>query len=179
MSHQPTSRTHRLASAARRAWWMLLILIQVPVLGSVGRSMLAHPEEGKWLAFVALCLTVLVFVLKLLDAPFLRFRTRRGAALAFLLVCALVHHEVATSEIGREVLKQTPAILAAGIVVEGFRRSQRRWQPRWREVWRHLIGALRCVVVVVRPWAVIRLAELRVTSRPLDSRICIPRAPPV
>lgn len=179
MSHQPTSRTHRLASAARRAWWMLLILIHVPVLGSVGRSMFAHPEEGKWLAFVALCLTVLVFVLKLLDAPFLRFRTRRGAALAFLLVCAVVHHEVAASEVGREVLKQTPAILAAGIIVHGFRRSQRRWQPRWREVWRHLIGVFGCAVVVVRPWAVIRLAELRVTPRFLDSRVCIPRAPPV
>ncbi|MEE8155384.1 MAG: hypothetical protein V3T53_10575 [Phycisphaerales bacterium] len=47
MSHQPTSRTHRLAPAARRAWWMLLILIHVPVLVSVGRSMLAHPEGGK------------------------------------------------------------------------------------------------------------------------------------
>ncbi|MEE9293964.1 MAG: hypothetical protein V3W34_03225, partial [Phycisphaerae bacterium] len=108
MSHQPTSRTYRLAPAARRAWWMLLILIHVPVLGSVARSMLAHPEGGKWLAFVALCLTVLVFVLKLLDAPFLRFRTRRGAALAFLLICAVVHHEVAASEVGRELLKQTP-----------------------------------------------------------------------
>ena len=179
MSHQPTSRTHRLAPAARRAWWMLLILIHVPVLGSVGRSMLAHPEEGKWLPFVALCLTVLLFVLKLLDAPFLRLRTRRGAALAFLLVCAVVHHEVAASEVGRELLKQTPVILAAGIVVAGFRRSQRRSQPRWREVWRHLIGVFGCAVVMVRPWAVIRLAELRVTPRPLDSRVCIPRAPPV
>ena len=141
--------------------------------------MLEHPEGGKWLAFVALCLTVLVFVLKLLDAPFLRFRTRRGAALAFLLVCAVVHHEVAASEVGREVLKQTPAILAAGIIVQGFRRSLRRWQPRWREVWRQLIGVFGCAVVVVRPWAVIRLAELRVTPRTLDSRVCIPRAPPV
>ena len=179
MSQQPTSRTHRLAPAARRAWWMLLILIHVPVLVSVGRSMFAHPEGGKWLAFVALCLTVLVFVLKLLDAPFLRFRTRRGAALAFLLVCAVVHHEVAASEVGREVLKQTPAILAAGIVVHGFRRSQRRWPPRWCEVWRHLIGVFGCAVVVVRPWTVIRLAELRVTPRILASRVCIPRAPPV
>ncbi len=179
MAAKLSSRIHRLAPAARRAWWMLLILIHVPVLVSVGRSMLAHPEEGKWLAFVALCLTVLVFVLKLLDAPFLRFRTRRGAALAFLLVCAVVHHEVAASEVGREVLKQTPVILAAGIVVHGFRRSLRRWQPRWREVWRHLIGVFGCAVVVVRPWAVIRLAELRVTPRTLDSRVCIPRAPPV
>ena len=179
MSHQPNSRTHRLASAARRAWWMLLILIHVPVLVSIGRSMLAHPEEGKWLPFVALCLTVLVFVLKLLDAPFLRFRTRRGAALAFLLVCAVVHHEVAASEVGRELLKQTPVILVAGIVVHGFRRSLGRWQPRWREVWRHLIGVFGCAVVVAPPWTVIRLAELRVTPRTLDSRVCIPRAPPV
>ncbi len=175
MSHQPTSRTHRLAPAARRAWWMLLILIHVPVLVSVGRSMLAHPEGGKWLGFVALCLTVLVFVLKLLDAPFLRFRTQRGAALAFLLVCAVVHHEVAASEVGQEVLKQTPAILAAGIIVEGFRRSRRRW----REVWRHFIVVFGCAAVVVRPWTVVRLAELPVTPRTLDSRVCIPRAPPV
>ncbi len=179
MAAKLSSRTHRLAPAARRAWWMLLILIHVPVLGSVGRSIFAHPEEGKWLPFVALCLTVLLFVLKLLDVRFLRFRTRRGATLAFLLVCAVVHHEVAASEVGREVLKQTPAILAAGIIVHGFRRSLRRWQPRWREVWRHLIGVFGCAVVVVRPWAVIRLAELRVTPRTLDSRVCIPRAPPV
>ncbi len=179
MSYQPASRTHRLAPTARRAWWMLLILIHVPTLVSVGRSMLAHPEEGKWLPFVALCLTVLVFVLKLLDAPFLRFRTRRGAALAFLLICAVVHHEVAASEVGRELLKQTPVILVAGIVVHGFRRSLGRWQPRWREVWRHLIGVFGCAVVVVRPWAVVRLAELSVTPRTFDSRVCIPRAPPV
>ena len=158
---------------------MLLILIHVPVLGSVGRSMLAHPEEGKWLPFVALCLTILLFVLKLLDAPFLRFRTRRGAALAFLLVCAVVHHEVAASEVGRELLKQTPVSLAAGIGGHGFRRSLGRWQPRWREIWRHLIGVFGCAVVVERPWSVIRLAELRVTPRTVDSRVCIPRAPPV
>ncbi len=175
MAAKLSSRIHRLAPAARRAWWMLLILIHVPVLVSVGRSMLAHPEGGKWLAFVALCLTVLLFVLKLLDAPFLRFRTRRGAALAFLLVCAVVHHEVAASEVGREVLKQTPAILAAGIVVEGLR----RWQPRLREFWRHLIAVFGHTTVVMRPWAVIRLAELPVTSRTLDCRVCIPRAPPV
>ena len=179
MAVKLSSRIHRLAPAARRAWWMLLILIHVPVLGSVGRSMLAHPEGGKWLAFIALCLTVLVFVLKLLDAPFLRFRTRRGAALAFLLVCAIVHHEVAASEVGREALKQTPVILAAGIVVEGLRRSRHRWQPRLREVWCHLIAVFGCALVVVRPWAVIRLAELRVTPRTLDSRVRIPRAPPV
>jgi len=179
MSPQRFNRLHRIKPVARRAWWMLLILIHVPVLVSVGRSMLAHPEEGKWLAFATLCLTVLVFVLKLLDAPFLRFRTRRGAALAFLLVCAVVHHEVAASEVGRELLKQTPVILAAGIVVHGFRRSLRRWQPRWREIWRHLISIFGCAVVVAPPWTVIRLAELRVTPRPLDSRVCIPRAPPV
>ncbi|MCH7849294.1 MAG: hypothetical protein IIB53_13125, partial [Planctomycetes bacterium] len=89
MSPQRFNRLDWIKPTARRAWWMLLILIHVPILVSVGRSMLAQPEESKWLAFSALCLTILLFVLKLLDAPFLRFRTRRGAALAFLLVCAV------------------------------------------------------------------------------------------
>lgn len=184
MSHQPTSRTHRLAPAARRAWWALLILIHIPVLGSVGRSLLAHPERGNWLALAALCLTVLVFVLKLLDVPFLRFRTRPGAAIVFLLICALVHRELATTQAAQEVLKLAPMVLVVGVAIEGLRRSTSRLRHgirlRLREAWHRLLGARGNTLLVARSFATARLADLHIfTPQILVARACIPRAPPV
>ncbi len=184
MFRERTSRTRQLAPAARRAWWALLILIHIPVLGSVGRSLLAHPERDNWLAMAALCLTVVVFVLKLLDAPFLRFRTRRGAAIVFLLICALVHRELATTQAAREVLKLAPMALAAGVAVVGLCRSTSRLRRgvrlRLREAWHHLLGAWGNTLLVARSFARARLADLHLlTPQILVARACIPRAPPV
>ena len=156
-------RIHRLAPATRQVWWLLLILIHIPVLASVGRTLLEHPEAGKWVAFVALCLTVLVFILKLLDVPFLRFRTRRGAALAFLLVCALVHREMATTQAAQEVLKVVPMAMVVGMAVEGLRQSMSRIRRGirlpLREAWRRLIGAFGSKLSSARSYAVARLAK--------------------
>ncbi len=184
MSPQRFNRLHRITPAARRAWWALLILIHIPVLGSVGRSLLANPERGNWLALAALCLTVLFFVLKLLDAPFLRFRTRRGAAIVFLLVCALVHREIATTQAAQQVLKLAPMTLAVGVAIEGLHRSTRRLRRgirlRLREAWRRFIGARANALLVARSFATARFADLHFfTPQILVARVCIPRAPPV
>ena len=182
MSAQRRTRLLRLAPAARRVWWALLILIHIPVIGSVARSLLTHPDGGSWFAFAALTLTVLLFVGKLLDAPFLRFRTTRSAALAFLLVCALVHHEAAASEAGREVLKVASVALVAAVAVEGFRRSTRRLRQQLlrqiRKAYRRLAGALGLPVAIIRSWTAVRQAQLRLAAQILDARVCIPRAPP-
>ena len=182
MSSQRFNRLHRITPAARRAWWTLLILIHIPVLGSVGRSLLAHPERGNWLALAALCLTVLFFVLKLADVPFLRFRTRRGAAIVFLLVCTLVHREIATTQAAQEVLKLAPIALAVGVAVQGLRRCTARLRPRLQvqltDTWRRLIVACRNALLIVRSCAVVRLIDLHFTPQILVARVCIPRAPP-
>ena len=184
MSSQRFNRLLRITPAARRAWWALLILIHIPVLGSVGRSLLAHPEWGNWLAMAALCLTVLVFVLKLLDAPFLRFRTSRGAVIVFLLICALVHRELATTQAAREVLKLVPMALAASVAVQGLRRSTGRLRRGIRfhlqDAWRRVVDAWGNTLLVARSCAVARLTDLHIfTPQILVARVCIPRAPPV
>ncbi len=182
MSAQRHTQLLRLAPAARRLWWALLLLIHIPVIGGVGRSLLTEPDGGKWFAFAALTLTVLLFVGKLLDAPFLRFRTTRSAAIVFLLVCALVHHEAAASEAGREVLKVAAMALVATVAVEGFRRSTRRLRQQLlrqiRKAYRRLDGALRLPVAMIRRWTAVGQGQLRLAAQILDARVCIPRAPP-
>ena len=88
MNHRDKT-SNPLGGVLRRAWWTLLVLVHVPALLSVGRSLLAEPRSANLLMALALGLTVAFFFLKLLDVPFLRFRSRRGCAGAFLLACCV------------------------------------------------------------------------------------------
>ncbi len=132
MIRQPPSRGSRIGAIARSLWWGGLILVHVPVLLSIGRSVLDRPATAEVLTWSVLCLTEFLFVLKLLDVRFLRFRTRRGAVISFLLVCAIAHHEVAVSEVAQGIVEQTPAVLLTGALVEGLRRAHLRLRGAWR-----------------------------------------------
>ncbi len=173
MVRQPSRRGSRIGAIARSLWWGGLILVHVPVLLSIGRSVLDRPATAEVLTWSVLCLTVFLFVLKLLDVRFLRFRTRRTAVVAFVLGCALVHHGVVASDAGQAVIGQTPAILATGLLIEGLRRARRRLLGRWRG----MAAALRGI-----PHSSLRferVAEaLRVPLPVLVSHLCAPRAPP-
>lgn len=132
MVRQPSRRGSRIGAIARSLWWGGLILMHVPVLLSIGRSVLDRPATAGVLAWSVLCLTVFLFVLKLLDVRFLRFRTRRTAVVAFVLACALVHHEVVASDAGQAVIRQTPAVLVTGLLIEGLRRAHLKLRGAWR-----------------------------------------------
>ncbi len=173
MVRQPTSRGLCIGAIARSIWWGGLILVHVPVLLSIGRSVLDRSATAEVLAWWVLCLTVFLFVLKLLDVRFLRFRTRRTAVVAFILGCALVHNGVVTSDAGQAVIKQTPALLATGLLIEGLRRAHLKLRGGWRLMaaagGRDLLSA-RVHKVVVQ--------TLRVPQPAFVWHLGAPRAPP-
>ena len=160
---------------ARRLWWALLIAIHIPILANVARTLFIGAEPGSWLALIALCLTVLLFILKFIDVRFLRFRTRRNGALVFIVVCLFVHHEVTASEVTREVLQQAPMVLVFGVIAVGARAARRQLRDLWREL--HTTFARQLVIahphgtVVAEPPLIVRWL--------INSRLAIPRAPPI
>jgi hypothetical protein len=162
-----------LGAVLRRAWWALLVGVHVPALLGVGRSLLETPGWANLLTALALSLTVAVFALKLADAPFLRFRSRRACAGVFLLACCLVHYEVAVSEVGREVFEQTPAALAVGVVIEGLRRAA----PAIRRLRDHLAGLSNRLVLLAR-CGLLLPAGARAAAPAAFATVVMPRAPP-
>ncbi len=174
MEKQASSRVDQIGVIARRIPWALLILVHLPVLASVGRSVVAEPGTANLPTWFALCLTVFVFVLKLLDVRILRFRTRRGAVLVFLLACALVHHEVALSRAGQAVINTAPAALVTGLLIEGLHRA-RRHLPR---VCSRMGATLARALVAARLYGMAAADALRVLQASLLSQPCLPRGPP-
>lgn len=150
----------------------MLIVVHLPALASVGRSVVAHAGPREVLTWFALWATISVFTLKLLDVRFLRFRTWRGTALSFLLACAVAHHEVAVSDAGKAVIETTPAALVTGLVVGQLWQARRRWRDLWRWTFagrtgRLVLARLDGAALAHRQprWAVVALP-------------CVPRAPP-
>lgn len=159
---------------AHRLWWALLIAIHIPILANVARTLFMGNEPGSWLAFVALLLTVCLFVLKFIDVQFLRFRSHRNGVLVFIVACLFMHHEVTASEVSREVLQQAPMILALGAFVVGARAARHHLRDLWRDL--NTIFARRLIVahpsgsVVTQPHTSLKWLT--------NSRSAIPRAPP-
>ncbi len=158
----------------RRAWWALLILVHIPALISSARALATGHGAAQTLTSAALALTVLVFFLKLLDVPWLRFRRRRGAVLAFLLACAMAHHEVAISDAGSAIIEQTPAALVTAALMDCLRRARRHLPDLERRLAAvmadPLVGARLCGTVLA--W---------VAGPPPSPRVCtlgVPRGPP-
>ncbi len=173
MVRQLPSRGSRIGAIARSLWWGGLILVHVPVLLSIGRSVLDRPATAEVLTWSVLCLTVFLFVLKLLDVRFLRFRTRRTSVVAFALACALVHHEVVASDAGQAVVKHTPALLATGLLVEGLRRAH----LKLRGAGRLMAAAGRRDLLSARVHNLV-VQTLRVPQPAFVWHLGAPRAPP-
>lgn len=119
---------------AARALWALLVIVHIPVLLGASRSLLEGGGVGALVSVLALCLAVTIFVLKLFDAPFLRLPSRRASAIAFVLVCAVVHREVAVAGAAAAAAANTPAAVATWVGVEGTRRSHRWLYRRWLQL---------------------------------------------
>lgn len=157
-----------------RLWWALLIVIHIPILANVGRTLVLGSESGIWLAFFALILTVLFFVLKLIDVRFLRIRSHRNGVMVFIVACLFMHHEVMASEVTHEVLQQAPMIMVIGAVVAGARITRKQFRNLLHDlnsafaqqlVFTHLQGTVVTESPPIARWFNI-------------SRLAIPRAPP-
>ncbi len=75
-----------------RALWLLMLAVHIPVLLRClwGQSSLASQDQNI-IAVVGLLLACGFFVLKILDLPWLRFKTDRRSLFALALAVALVH----------------------------------------------------------------------------------------
>lgn len=175
MERSSSTISRGIGISARRLWWALLIAIHIPILYNVARVLILDDEAGSWLAFIALLLTVSLFVLKFIDVRFLRFRTSRNGALVFIIACLFVHNEVAASEVTREVFQQAPMILALGAVAVGARAARRQL----RDLWRNLATTFARQLVVAHPYAAVVSEPPSIARWFINSRLAIPRAPPI
>lgn len=175
MERSSSTMSRGFGLSARQLWWALLIAIHIPILVNVSRTLFIGSERGSWLALIALGLTVLLFVLKFIDVPFLRIRSHRNGVMVFVVACLFMHHEVAASEVTREVLQQTPMVLALGAVAVGARAARRKL----RDLWRDLNTTFARQLVVVHPHGAVVAKPHTSIWWPSNSRLAIPRAPPV
>ena len=166
------ARSRPILSVAARAWWALLVLVHLPALASAGRSVIAEPAGSNLLMGLALLLTVSVFILKLLNVRFLRFR--RHEALVFVLACAVAHHEVAVDDGAGAIIYQTPIALATGVIIEGLFRARRVL----RVARRRLACPLARCLLAARACRADATDALCCAQRVLLSRLAAPRAPP-
>jgi len=171
------SSTHAdsIAGIARRACWGLLILVHLPPLVRVVLGLLEAPDGGRLLALAGLVLSVALFALKLVDVPWLRFGGGRGTALAFLLACSVVHHDVALSDAGRAIARDTPALVAVLLTVEAARRVALFGPQAWRAL---ASWAAQCALVL-RPCGMLGAALNAAPEIFFHLRQRPPRAPPV
>jgi hypothetical protein len=166
----------RMGSAVPRGIWALLALIHIAPLLSTTRTALSEESSSAaaancllvWLAFV-------FFVLKCVDAPFLRWRFSRAGVLTFVLVCGLAHRDVrAAADSG--FIGELPGVVATAVACEALVRH-RRLLPRILDRIRFSITSLerRIVLAIIHfrrqhipAWADCRIQAI---SR-------VPRAPP-
>lgn len=175
MERSSSTMSRGIGLNAHQLWWGLLIAIHIPILANVGRTLFLGNERGSWLAFIALSLTVALFVLKFIDVRFLRIRSRQNGVIVFIVACLFMHHEVAASEVTREVLQQAPMVLAIAAIAVGVRTARRQLRDLWRDLnttfARQLIATHPHGAVVAEPHTVVRWF--------ITSRLAIPRAPPI
>lgn len=83
---------HRALPKLRRGFWILMLLLHVPTLA---RYLWATPnkvaDSGDYAAIIGLALAFTLFVLKILDVRWLRFKTDRRAVFALVLAVTLAH----------------------------------------------------------------------------------------
>lgn len=113
-----TDRCGRLAAhlTLGRVWWTSLALLHAPIFARVSAALLTgEADAGRMASWGALLLTLAFFALKAIDVPWLRLGSRRASAVAFLVVCGLVHGHAT----GRALIEKAvpEAALAAPIVM--------------------------------------------------------------
>lgn len=159
---------------ARRSFWLLLLLIHVAplcsavvILFSSGFSITAAMNLVLLLAAAAF------FFLKLVDVRWLRWRSKRAAALSFVLICVLVHDGAAPQAARQALIAEFPTAVAVSVAVEALTRT-RNWLPNLRATLSRI--ELQLPLPVFYGAALEARANDR--ARLFQARLCIPRAPP-
>ncbi|MCI0364315.1 MAG: hypothetical protein L0219_10560 [Phycisphaerales bacterium] len=113
----------RLRAALRRAFWAVLALVHIaPVVGTTRALFLEGLTAPGAFKVLLLGLALAFFVLKLVDARFLRWRLGRRGTVAFVVTCALMHGDV-SADAGNAVLAEVPAACAISVLWEGVSRA--------------------------------------------------------
>lgn len=171
-SSREGSRRHLLLG---RACWALLVAIHVPLFFRVSGTLLAAgPSWGILTGWLPLAITLAFFVLKLVDAPLVRFRCRRTSVVAFILVAAMVHGDVQGMNTAAVVETRIALVASLLVLVELWVRSRRRLTQMWQ--------ILKGSSTSLNLFPSLRYVLSSLTSLPpsLNARCVVgPRAPPV
>jgi len=118
-----------------RAPWLLMLAVHIPVLLRClwGQSSLASQDQNI-IAVVGLLLACVFFVLKILDLPWLRFKTDRRSLFALALAVALVH--VNLMRYSGDVLADPvqPLVIANILMVTNLARVRRAIQRAYERL---------------------------------------------
>lgn len=122
-----------------RLWWASLIVIHLPILAAVVRSVTESGLSADRLgSLAALAATVALFAAKLSNARFLRLRSSRQTIIATCLATAIMHHEVFSAPRQDWVTAPAIVVLAIGAVAGSGSRLRRRARQITRAVLRTL-----------------------------------------
>ncbi len=120
-----------------RALWLVMIAVHVPVLLKCLWGQSGPPSQDcNIIAVVGLLLACVFFVLKILDLPWLRFKTDRRSLFALALSVALVHVNLMRYS-GDVLADPVQSLVIANILMvtnlAGVRRAIRRALSRLRQ----------------------------------------------
>lgn len=171
----PGAATIRIAhrwAAPGRLWWLALALLHTPVLVRVAGTLLSGPVSPQLIGSAMWLLAAFaLFLLKFVDAPFLRVRCRRTSVVLFLLICAVAHRGVAPPAAHEEPTPRAIVVLStlmlAGAAAMELGRRRGGWARR---------GVRRCRPAA--PTGLVAPGDTGIVRWILKSRTAASRAPP-
>ncbi len=120
-----TSVLSRIATANRFVW-LLLAAAHVPAVASSWGSLTGEDQVfSRLIGVFGLLITEVFFLLKVVDAPFLRLQLNRHAWVALLMGAALIHVDTLPPPAGDSTVPNAPVIVATTLIVGGIAFSRR------------------------------------------------------
>ena len=111
----------------RRVFWVLMVVAHAPGLIGIWSSLFASDATFERLSgCIGLTFAMVLFVLKVLDAPFLRFRTSRHSVVVLCMIVALLHVDVIRRGSDPGAMPESVALVATTWLAAIFPRTRRR-----------------------------------------------------
>jgi len=121
------------SSRLRCGFWVAILLAHAPIiLKSIATILAGNINSLDPAGSVSLLLASLLFVLKIVDVPWLRFKTDRRSCCALALAVVLLHVNALCPDQG-EIIAEPPVLLMANMLMVGSVSSVRQVLRNWTQ----------------------------------------------